>query len=125
MPARRDITTGQQTLTAAGVVTGSLDTSGIAATDDLTLHLTVSGLTAGKTALIALEDTASATPFSDKRQVAVAHFVGAIAGPAEIQLSWRRYQLAALRTGAANCALRANLLALDGSTSITLQAQLE
>lgn len=61
-----DITTGVQTVTATGVVTGTLNTS--AMNGDYTVFLNISGLTQGSTATIAIEDTASSTPFSDAQQ---------------------------------------------------------
>jgi hypothetical protein len=107
-----DITTGEQAVTAAGAVTGSLDTSGLTAFK--TIKLTVRGLAAGKRALFAVEDTANATPYSDKVQVAVAHFQGSM--PAEgVSKEWQTYDIPLTRFGVANSALRLYCLAIDGT----------
>ncbi len=110
----RDITTGEQTVAAAGAVTGSLDTSALVAADLKTVKLTVRGLAAGKRAVFAIEDTANATPYSDKIQVAVAHFQGA--QPTEgVSKEWQTYDIPLTRFGVANSALRLNCLAIDGT----------
>jgi len=107
-----DITTGEQTVAAAGAVTGSLDTSAL--TGFKTLKLTVRGLAAGKRALFAIEDTANATPYSDKVQVAVAHFQGTL--PTEgVAKEWQTFDIPLTRFGVANSALRLYCLAIDGT----------
>jgi len=132
-----DITTGVQTLTAAGVVTGTLNTS--AMSGDYTVFLNVSGLTEGATAAIAIEDTASSTAFSDAQQQAVFTVKGFIEGQAAVTLSFRKFEVgtgqveadltmgtSAPRFGAANTQLRAHVLALTGSSpSLWLHAWLE
>jgi hypothetical protein len=111
---QRDITTGEQAVAAAGAVTGSLDTSALAATALKTVKLTVRGLAAGKRALFAIEDTASATPFNDAIQVAVAHFQGT--QPTEgTAKEWQTYDIPLTRFGVANSALRLNCLAIDAT----------
>jgi len=113
-----DITTGEQTVAAAGAVTGSLDTSAVASFKSI--KLTVRGLAAGKKALFAIEDTANATPFSDARQVAVAHFQGS--QPTEgVAKEWATYDIPLTRINVANAALRLNCLAID-STPGTVKA---
>lgn len=119
----QDITTGLQSVSAAGAVTGSLDTSGN--TGDYTIWLRVAGLDAGKRAIIAIEDTANASAFSDARQVAVQQVIGAVTPDTEVKFSWRAYQLPMLRYGSANTKLRANVLAVDGSPNLKVHAYLE
>lgn len=119
-----DITTGAQTLSAPAAFPGVLDTSTIPADADLTIHTTVDGLAAGESALIVIEDTANATPFSDAHQIVAQHVAGPIQHQAPIALSWRRYELAAIRTGAANCALRARLVSISAGASVTFHAGL-
>ena len=120
-----DITTGPQTVSAAGAVTGVLSTADILATADLTVRLHILGMTAAKNALISFEDTALAgvNAFTDAHQVAVVHVAGAVSS--EIQLNFRRYQLPTIRTGAANCALRVNVQAIDAGGNLTIYGQLE
>jgi hypothetical protein len=108
-----DITTGAQTVAAAGAVTGVLATAAL--TNFKTVKLLVFGLSAGQRALFSIEDTANATPFSDARQVAVAHFIGAqpVDGNAK---EWATYDIPLTRFGVANSALRVNCLAIDAGT---------
>ncbi len=117
------ITTGERTVTTTGALTGSLDTSAL--TGDYTIKLRCRGLTASTQNLqIALEDTASATPFNDATQPWVASFAGA--QPTEgVTLSVRSYQIPACRFGAANTALRFNAQAVNGSPSAKVEGWLE
>ncbi len=132
-----DITTGVQTVTSAGVVTGTLNTS--AMSGDYTVFLNISGLTQGSAATIAIEDTASSTPFSDAQQQAVFSITGLVEKEAEVTLSFEKYQVGtglaeadvtmgthAPRFGAANTALRAHVLTLTGSSpSLSVHARLQ
>lgn len=117
-----DITTGVQTVSTAGAVTGTLDTS--AFTGDYTIHLRIVGLSAGKRALIAIEDTANASAFSDARQIKVEHVVGTITQDVEQRFSYRANQLQMTRYGAANTKLRVNVLAVDASPGLKVHAYL-
>ena len=69
---RYPITTGMQTVTAAGPVTGTLSTAGLPNLS--TIYLEVSGLTSGTTR-ISIEDSATGT-FGDALPVKVWHFEG-------------------------------------------------
>jgi hypothetical protein len=112
MATLNDITTGEQAVTAAGAVTGSLNTS--AFTEFFSVKLLVRGLAAGKRALFSIEDTANVTPYSDVRQIAVAHFIGA--QPTEgVAKDWAIYDIPMVRWGVANSALRVNCLAIDAT----------
>jgi hypothetical protein len=116
-----EITSGAQTVGAAGPVTGTLDTSAIANIESITLE--VLGLTAGAAARITIEDTASATAFSDAQPVAVFHLQGTIQPSATLAQTIGRDQLQTLRNGAANNKLRVNVLQLTGAAaSLTLNA---
>jgi hypothetical protein len=120
------ITTGAQTVTGTGPVTGSLDTSALGATADFTVKLDVTSMTAGAVAIIAIEDTANATPFSDAVQVAVFHVSGPIVTRADDNLNKRRYEIPGTRFGQSNSKLRANVLSLSGtSPSMTFTALLQ
>lgn len=113
-----DITTGEQTVSATGAITGSLDTSAL--TGDYTVKVMVRGLSAGKKCLIVLEDTANASAFSDALQVAAFHFVGG--APTDGNFHERKsYDIPMTRFGATNTKLRLNCLAID-STPGTVKA---
>lgn len=116
-----DITTGAQTVTAAGAVTGTLSTAAL--TSLPTIKLDIGGLTAGATARIAIEDTASSTAFSDAQAAAIFDVEGQIVAGDDVELSVTADLIPSLRYGAANNALRANVLRLTGSSpSLTLHA---
>jgi hypothetical protein len=133
-----DITTGVQTVTAAGAVTGTLNTSAMSATAEYTLFVTITGLTAGATATIQIQDTASSTAFSDAETQATFTVGGPVVPHATITLSTTKkgvgtgvHGLAADTTdgttsprfGAANNSLRAYVSALTGtSPSLSLHA---
>jgi hypothetical protein len=108
----RDITTGVQTITAAGVLTGTLDTSAL--TDLGTLKLAVTGLTAGAAARIVVEDTANSSAFSDALAVHVFDIAGQV--NVEQDLSVKMQDKPTLRFGASNTKLRANCTVLNGSS---------
>lgn len=112
MAVRSDITTGEQAVAATGAITGSLDTSAL--TGAFTIKLRVSGLSAAKVALIAIEDTANVTPFSDAIQVAVAHFTGGMTSDGSAR-EWAQFEIPATRFGVANSKLRANCLSLSAT----------
>lgn len=116
---QRDITTGEQAVAAAGAVTGSLDTSALPATALKTVKLIVRGLAAGKRAVFAIEDTASATPFNDAIQVGVAQFQGS-QPPEGVAKEWQAFDIPLVRFGAANNKLRLNCLAIDATPGTVL-----
>jgi hypothetical protein len=126
MPA--DISTGAQTLTAAGVVTGVLDVS--AYTLHPTIKVEVLNLTAGAVARIAIEDTANSSEFSDALAACIFDVAGPLGtgepgptpGPTD-QVSVTPDLTPSLRFGATHNQLRANLYLLSGSSpSVTLHA---
>jgi hypothetical protein len=121
--AVKDITNGLQAVSAAGAVSGTLDTSSFSG--PYTIKVRVPELGAGKRALIAIEDTASATAFSDARPVAVFHVVGPIVPSAEQVFSVQSYEVPFTRYGATNTKLRANVLAVDSSPGLKVHAWLE
>lgn len=124
----RDITTGEQTVTEAGVVTGTLDTSALVEKDFNAIHIRVTGLAAGKTMLLAIEDTSVASvpetsePFDDARVVAVLHVVGGFQG--HFAESETRSKLACTKFGASNTKLRARVLAITSGGSAKVWAGL-
>lgn len=72
MAAYTDITTGEQTVSATGAITGTLDVSGLSG--DYTVKIMVRGLSASKYLLLALEDTVNA--FTATVQRAAKQFAG-------------------------------------------------
>jgi hypothetical protein len=117
------ISTGEQSVTSTGAITGSLNTASL--TGDYTVKLRVRGLTlATQNVMVALEDTANASAFSDALQCWVASVAGAT--PTEgVTLSVRSYQLPAARFGATNTKLRFNCLAINGSPTALIEGWLE
>ena len=70
---RYPITTGMQTVTATGPVTGTLSTASLPNLS--TIYIDVAGLTLGTTCRVSVEDSASGT-FGDALPVKVWHFEG-------------------------------------------------
>jgi len=122
MTVINDITTGEQAVATAGAVTGSLNTAAMAVGPPAgfsTIKLMVRGLATGKRALFAIEDTASASPFNDAIQVAVAHFTGG--APTEgVAKAWAVYDIPMIRFGVTHSALRLTCLAIDGTPGTVL-----
>jgi hypothetical protein len=120
------ISAGPQTLTAAGVVSGTLDTSAL--TLPCTIFVEVQHLTpANATLAITIEDTAHPTAgetvaFDDAATVCTFELQGSDAEPAPILQSVRSVNLPAMRFGAANNKLRARVSTLTGGGSATLAA---
>jgi hypothetical protein len=113
---RYPITTGMQTVTATGAVTGTLSTAALPNLS--TIYLEVSALTLGSTCRISIEDSANGT-FSDALPVKVWHFEGG--EPAGgITVSANLDEIPNLRKGATGNALRVNVLALSSSSSLSL-----
>jgi hypothetical protein len=116
-----EITTGPQTVTATGPLAGTLDTSAL--TVRPVIRLIIPALTAGATARIAIEDTASSTEFSDAQAVAVFDVTGPIGDPDEVELSITPDLTPSMRFGATHNQLRANVTQLTGSSpSLTAHA---
>lgn len=125
MARRFDITTGIQTVTAAGAVTGTLDTSAI--TGNFTLHLRVwslSAISGVASAMIALQDTANASAFSDAVTVVQVPLRGTVG--TEQAWCFRHYETPNARFGSTNTKFRVNVLSLTGgSPQLKLEAWLE
>jgi hypothetical protein len=129
------LTTGIQTVTATGAVTptAGVDISGMSG--DVTLCLEVISMTASKTARIQLEDSVNA--FTASLPVAVFNVIGQegqggtsyTAGaynPTTLRPgSIRKYQLPNNRFGTSSALLRVNVTAIDGSSSLSLNAWIE
>jgi hypothetical protein len=108
------ITTGEQSVTTTGAVTGVLDTS--AYTRDLaTAKLRVTSFGAGQTAIVALQDTANSTAFSDAIPVAVFHVRGN-GGTEPTDFFVKLSEIPNTRIGVANAKLRFNVLSISGGT---------
>ena len=116
---RYPITTGLQTVTAAGPVTGTLST---AALSIATLFLDVSGLTSGS-CRISIEDSATGT-FADALPVKVWHFVAG--EPADgITVSAALDEIPNIRKGATGNALRVNVLSLSSGATLNLSGTVD
>lgn len=122
-----NITTGLQTVTATGAVTPTtgLDISGI--TGDCTVHLRVLGLSAASgtpKASITFEDSVNA--FTASVPVAERQMQGTVDTKSEVHFVIKKYELPNCRFGTASAVLRANVVALAGTTpSLSLDAWLE
>jgi hypothetical protein len=116
------ITTGEQSVTSTGAITGSLNTAAL--TGGFTVKIRVRGLTSAQNIQIALEDTANVTPFSDALQPWSVTFAGVAEAEGATQ-SVRSYQIPACRFGATNTALRLNAQVVTGSPTALVQAWLE
>jgi hypothetical protein len=110
-----EISTGAQTLTAAGVVTGTADVSAL--TVRPTIKVDITGLTTG-TARIEIQDTANSSEFSDAETVAAFDVTGPVT---QLDLSATPDLTPSMRLGAAHNQLRANVTLLTAS-SITVHA---
>jgi hypothetical protein len=114
------ITTNAQTVTATGAVTptAGLDISGI--TGDYTVHLRIQALSSASgtpNVAITLEDSVNA--FTASVPVCEQQYTGTIDTKTELHFSWRKYQLPKLRAGTASAVLRANVVAIGGTTPTT------
>ncbi len=124
MPLINAITTGVQSPTSTGAVTGSLDTS--ATTGKWVIKVRIAALGAGKTAILAIEDTANASAFSDAVTQAVVQVKGLVTeGKTEKNFVFQDYELPGLRIGAANNKLRVNLTSITATPGLKVQAWLE
>lgn len=110
------ITTGEQSVTATGAVTGTLDTSGMAAKDFWAIKLRATSFASGQTATVVVEDTANSTAFSDAKVVAVAHITGPASGEAPKDFVWKKSDVPNTRFGATNTKLRFNVTQISGGT---------
>lgn len=117
------ITTGVQSPTTTGAVTGTLDTSALSG--DYTVKLNIQSLAAGKKIVVALEDTASGTPFNDAVQVKTWHFIGALSGATDVVVSVKNYEIPSTRFGATNTKLRFNILSFDSGAAPKVVGWLE
>ncbi len=142
----KDISTGPQTATSTGALTGTLDTSGFTPGQQFSMTIECQAFTPAGTdtegdiagtstagidviaqntapaaATVLIEDTA-AGDFSDATTVATHHFTAPIAITASVRKSTLSFE-APPRIAAANCKLRARVSVLSGSSpSITLHA---
>ena len=133
-----DITTGVQTVSAAGAFSGTLDISsstyGFASTTDVTLCVEVLAMTDGKGARLELQDSVNAftTPlcvwsseiYGKIGQGGTSYTAGAYA-PTTSKTSVRKYQVPNMRVGTSSAVVRLYCTAIDGSSSLTVHAWLE
>lgn len=112
----------EQTVTATGPLTGTLDTSTLSG--DFTINVRVRGLTGNQTMRVDIEDTANSTAFSDATQVWTADFKGA-PSPEGITHSIRAYKLPSIRFGGVNNKLRANVQEISNGVSALVEVWLD
>ena len=117
-----NITTGEQTVTATGAVTGTLDTS--TRTGDYTIKVRVRDLTAGSKLMLGIEDTANVTPFSDAQAIAIFHFNGT-GSEADQDKEVRSYDVSSTLIGGTNNKLRVNVYRISASTTCFIDAWVE
>lgn len=120
MSAPQLLTTGEQTVTATGAVTGSLSTASMAAGVG-SIKLRVTGLTSGQSVRLVVEDTNNATPFSDALQVWTVDTAQGQSPDGNVY-SVALITLPDLRIGSANTKLRVNCQAITSNTSIKVLA---
>jgi len=117
---RYPITTGTQTVTASGPVTGTLSTAAL--TNLSTIYLDVTGLSTG-TCRISIEDSATGT-FGDALPVKVWHFTAG--EPADgITVSAMRDEIPSIRAGATGNALRVNVLSLSAGATLNISGNVD
>jgi hypothetical protein len=117
---RHPITTGIQTVTTSGPVTGTLSTAGL--TTLSTIYLDVTGLSSG-TCRIAIEDSATGT-FTDALPVKVWHFTPG-SNPGGINVSAALNEVPNMRRGATGNALRVNVLSLAAGATLSLSGTVD
>lgn len=128
---RHDIDTGASAATpvsAAGPLAGTFDTStpsfGTAQNPhDFTLYVSCTGLAAGATARVAVEDSILGT-FADALPLAVFHFAGPIS-KGQVQDAVSAYNLPAANVAAAASKLRVNVLQITADGAGSFHAQIE
>lgn len=116
--ALSDITTGLQTVTGTGAVTGSLDISGI--TGDYTLKIRVAELPAAEDAELVIEDTVDNFTASVVRGV-----LNVPGGLQERTFSFLKRDLKTMRAGTASAKVRINVRTKSASGNLKLHAWLE
>jgi hypothetical protein len=115
-----NITTGEQSVTGTGAVTGTLNTSSLSG--DYTIKMRIRSIV-GTGPKVTIEDTANSSAFSDAETVAVMDLSNAV-GPDGITLSWKKHDIPNTRFGSTNNKLRANCIIAPG-TSCYVYAWLE
>ncbi len=117
---RYPITTGTQTVTAIGPVTGTFSTAGLP--NLATIYLDVTVLSAG-TCRVSIEDSATGT-FTDALPVKVWHFApGSNAGGVNVSASLD--EIPNMRKGATGNALRVNVLSLSAGATLSLSGTVD
>lgn len=116
------ITTGEQSCSSTGAITGTLTTATLSKTG--TIYLRIRGLTSGQSIRIALEDTANVTPFSDVTTCWIFDTVGG-PSPEGITKSIEVINLPSMRFGVTNSALRFNATTLGGSPTALVDGWLD
>ena len=115
-------TGGEQLVTAIGPIAGTLDMS--TRTGDYTVKVRVRDLTVGGKLMLGIEDTASATPFTDAQAVVVDHFTGT-GSELDTAKESRAYDIPFALYGAVNNKLRVNVYRLSAGATAQVEAWVE
>ena len=109
--------TGTGAYSSGGVMSQATDISGF--TGDWTIDLRIEGLTAGKRALISVQDSTDGF-VSDIKTLAVYNVIGAIANNQGqlLEHTFRAYELPSARFGTANGRLRLYVQSIDSSATV-------
>lgn len=114
------ITTGEQSVTTAGAITGTLSTATL--TGAYCVKVRVRGLLPNQKVTVALEDTVNA--FSNSIAVKVWDFVG-VGVPEGVTDHVMTYDVPSARFGISGSAFRANCYRIDSSTTALVSMWLE
>jgi hypothetical protein len=117
-----NITTGEQSVSSTGAVTGSLSTAALSGA--YTVKMRVRGLATGKNCQIVLEDTANVTPFSDATQPWSQTFVGGEPADGDAR-SVVSYSIPQARFGVTNSAFRINVQSITSGATFSVLAWVE
>lgn len=118
------ITTGEQSVTATGAITGTLDTSTL--TGEFRIRGRIRGLSGSQKIRIAIEDTANASAFSEATTVAVQDIQGAQTVDGNVfNFGDIPRDMPSIRFGAANTKLRGNCTAISGGPTALVELWIE
>jgi hypothetical protein len=121
------ITTGEQSVTAVGAVTGSLSTNGLPKAGWLKAR--IRGLLPGQSIQMIVQDTANATPFSDAIavwEIDTAQGAQVATVPEnEMNFAIELFRLPDMRFGGANNALRGNVTGMTAGAAPLVTIWLE
>jgi hypothetical protein len=116
-----DITTGLQSVSSTGAVTGSLDISGMSG--DFNVKVQIQALSAGKTVVIGIEDSVNA--FTATVPQAVIQATGSLTSNYDRTYTFRKNQIPALRIGTGSAVVRLNVYSTTATPGLQVHAWIE